>query len=113
MRTRGRSGAGGEHSPDEAGLLRAHPLFSAQLPQVELLTGHEVGNFAHTGNAREDLLAITAVHPLREAAVRHLLAEDRAAWSLIETLLAEGALRAVEYGGERFYLRPVDVRVVC
>ena len=97
----------GTYGPDEAGLVRAHQLFSAKLPKVELLTGHEVGNFAHTGNAREDLLAITAVHPMREAAVRYLLAEDHADWSLIETLLAEGALRAVEYGGERFYLRPV------
>jgi hypothetical protein len=76
------------------------------LPNVELLAGHEVGSFAHTGNTWADLLAITAVHPMREAAVRHLLAEDRADWSLIETLLAEDALKAVEYGGERFYLRP-------
>ena len=97
----------GTHGPDEAGLIRAHQIFSARLPKVELLTGHETGNFAHTGNAREDLLAITAVHPMREAAVRHLLAEDRADWSLIEALLAEGALKAVEYADERFYLRPV------
>ena len=97
----------GTHGPDQAGLIRAHQIFAQRLPHVELLTGHEVGHFAHTGNAREDLLAITAVHPLREAAVRHLLAEDRADWSLIETLLAKGALERVEYEGEQFYLRPV------
>ena len=96
----------GTHGPDETGLIRAHQIFAERLPHVELLTGHEIGHFAHTGNAREDLLAITAVHPLREAAVRHLLAEDRADWSLIETLLAEGALERVEYEGEQFYLRP-------
>lgn len=96
----------GTHGPDEAGLLRAHQIFAERLPHVELLTGHKVGNFAHTGNAREDLLAITAVHPMRESAVCHLLAEDHSDWSLIETLLAEGALKAVEYRGERFYLRP-------
>jgi wyosine [tRNA(Phe)-imidazoG37] synthetase (radical SAM superfamily) len=97
----------GTHSPDEAGLVRAYAAYAARLPRVELLTGHEVGDFAHTGDAREDLLAITAVHPMREAAVRRLLAEDGADWAVIEALLAADALRAVEHAGQRFYLRPV------
>jgi len=92
---------------DEAGLIRAHEIFAARLASVELLTGHEVGEFAHTGDARADLLAITAVHPMREADVRQLLADDGADWPLVEALVAEGVLRPAEYGGERFYLRPV------
>ena len=97
----------GTYSPDEPGLVRAYETYAARLPVVELLTGHEVGDFAHTGDAQEDLLAITAVHPMREAAVRRLLTEDGATWALIEALLAADALRAVEHAGERFYLRPV------
>jgi hypothetical protein len=77
------------------------------VPNVELLTGHEVGQFAHTGDAREDLLAITAVHPMRESDVHRLLAEDRADWQLIETLLASGELKKLWFEGENFYLRPV------
>lgn len=95
------------HGSDEAGLLRAHQIFAARLAHVELLTGHEVGQFAHTGDAREDLLAITAVHPMREDDVQRLLAEDGADWQLIETLLAAGELKALVFEGERFYLRPV------
>ena len=95
------------HGADHAGLVRAHEIFSARLPSVELLTGHEVGEFAHTGDARSDLLAITAVHPMREADVRRLLAKDRVDWSLVEDLLAEGVLKSADYDGERFYLRPV------
>lgn len=95
------------HGTDEAGLTRAHEIFSTRLPEVELLTGHETGTFAHTGNARDDLLAITAVHPMRESAVRRLVAEDHATWEVVEALLAEGALKAVEYAGEQFFLRPV------
>lgn len=97
----------GTRSPDDSGLVRAHEEYAGRLPKVELLTGHEVGDFAHTGDAREDLLAITAVHPMREAAVRRLLVQDSASWALIEELLAADALRAVEHAGERFYLRPV------
>lgn len=92
---------------DEAGLIRAHEIFAARLPSVELLTGHEVGEFAHTGDARSDMQAITAVHPMREGDVRHLLAKDQADWRLVEDLLAEGVLKSTDYDGEHFYLRPV------
>jgi wyosine [tRNA(Phe)-imidazoG37] synthetase (radical SAM superfamily) len=97
----------GTRGTDAAGLLRAHQIFTARLPRVELLTGHEVGEFAHTGDAREDLLAITAVHPMREDDVRQLLADDGADWALVEQLLGAGELLVAEYQGQAFYLRPV------
>jgi len=100
----------GVQGADEAGLIRAHEIFAAKGLSVELLVGQEVGHFAHTGDARKDLLGITAVHPMREAAVRRLLAEDKADWSVVEALLAEGALRAVDHEGERFYLRAAPRR---
>lgn len=95
------------HPTDEAGLIRAHKIFTDRLPSVELLTGHEVGEFAYTGDARSDLLAVTAVHPMREVDVRRLLAKDQAGWALVEDLLAEGVLKSTTYEGERYYLRPV------
>lgn len=95
------------HAPVEADLVRAYRLFCERLASVELLTGHEVGQFAHTGDARTDLLAVTAVHPMREAAVRQLLRQDRADWSLVEALLRDGLLESVDYQGERHFLRPV------
>jgi wyosine [tRNA(Phe)-imidazoG37] synthetase (radical SAM superfamily) len=97
----------GVRGTDPAGLVRGHEIFSAKGLSVELLVGHEVGHFAHTGDARADLLAITAVHPMRESAVRRLLAEDRADWRLVEALIAEGAIAAVDYQDERYFLRPV------
>ena len=98
----------GTRAPDEERLVRAHVLYSERLPDVELLLGHEVGAFAHTGDPLGDLLAITAVHPMREVAVRRLLAEDGASWQLVEQLLADGTLRAVEHAGTVFLLRPVS-----
>jgi wyosine [tRNA(Phe)-imidazoG37] synthetase (radical SAM superfamily) len=97
----------GTRAPDEAHLVRAHEAFAARLADVELLLGHEVGTFAHTGDALADLLAITAVHPMREVAVRRLLDEDGASWQLVERLLADGTLRTVDHAGTRFLLRPV------
>jgi hypothetical protein len=95
------------HATDEAGLTRAHELFAARLPAVELLTGHDSGEFAYTGDAQNDLLATTAVHPMREDDVRRLLERNGAAWQLVETLLREGKLKSISHAGERFFLRPV------
>lgn len=96
----------GTRGPDEPGLVRAHEVYSRRLPSVELLTGHEPGRFGHTGDAREDLLATTAVHPIREAAARELLAADSVGWDVVDALVAEGRLREVDYGGQRYLVRP-------
>lgn len=97
----------GVRGSDAAGLARAVRIFAERLAAVETLSGPETGRFAHTGDARDDLLAVTAVHPMREASVRELLAADRSDWSLVEELVAAGLLHVVEFEGERFYLRPL------
>jgi wyosine [tRNA(Phe)-imidazoG37] synthetase (radical SAM superfamily) len=53
----------------------AFQLFVKRLgnDRVEYLIGYEGNAFAFTGDVREDLLSITAVHPMREEAVRELL----------------------------------------
>lgn len=92
--------------PEEGALLRAHQIFADLLSRVELLIGHEGDAFAATGDPVADILSISAVHPLREDALRALLARDKADWSVVEALLREGRLLELEYRGYRFYLRP-------
>lgn len=58
-----------------------------------------------TGFAEADLLATTAVQPLREDAVEKLLHNDHAHWDVIHRLIAEGKLREVRYCGKRYYVR--------
>jgi wyosine [tRNA(Phe)-imidazoG37] synthetase (radical SAM superfamily) len=92
-------------APDEQTVTRAYEALAEALPNVELLIGYEGDAFAASGDARADLLSITAVHPLRESAVRELLARSGGEWEVVERLLREGLLRAVDYAGSRFYLR--------
>ena len=99
----------GTRAPDEATLNRAFQIFSAHLQRVELLAGYEGDAFAATGDAEADLLAITAVHPMREQAVRALLERCGAPWSLVQRLVGDGALRQVPYAGARFYVRRLPV----
>ncbi len=92
-------------APSEETILSAHRRLSEQVGRVECLTGYEGNAFATSGDAVGDLLSITAVHPMREDAVRELLARAGAGWCVVEELLAAGQLVRLDYEGQRFYLR--------
>jgi wyosine [tRNA(Phe)-imidazoG37] synthetase (radical SAM superfamily) len=91
--------------PTEEAVNRAYQCFAARLPRVELLTGFEGTEFGSSGVAAEDLLAVTAVHPLREDAALALLARAGAERIVLERLVREDALRPVVYQGHTFYVR--------
>jgi len=92
-------------APAEAVVNSAYQLLASRVPQVECLIGYEGDVFAFTGDIQHDLLSITAVHPMRESAVRSLLEKAQTEWQVVEQLVAEGKLAEMEYQGERFYLR--------
>lgn len=92
-------------APTAETLNMAFQHFREKLLDVEYLLGYEGNAFAWTGNIEDDLLRITAVHPMRSDAVQALLTKAQASWGVIEKLLHEEQLREVEYQGERFYLR--------
>ncbi|WP_461865462.1 radical SAM protein [Thermococcus sp.] len=97
----------------EETINRAFQTFEEALGEgkVEYLIGYEGNAFAFTGNIEEDLLSITAVHPMREEAVRKLLEKADADWSVVENLLKAGKLIRLEYNGKRFYMRRLKSRV--
>lgn len=95
----------GTRGPDEAVIVRAHQTLAALGIDVGLLTGYEGEDFAYGGNLRRDLLAIAAVHPLRESAVRALVNKAHADMGVVARLLESGELRRVVHEGEAFYLR--------
>ena len=89
----------------------AYQLFSERLGErVEYLIGYEGNAFASTGNVVEDILSITAVHPMREEALRELLRKNNADWGVVERLLEEGKLIRLNYRGETFYMRALKSR---
>lgn len=94
-------------SPSADTLTRAYEVFRGLAGQVELLMDYEGDDFALAGDPREDLLAITAVHPMREQAVTRLLRHEGLGDELVTDLLRRGELVAVTYGGFRYYVRPI------
>jgi len=95
----------GVTSPDEATVTRAWHDFAGQVGVVELLSSYEGDTFAPLDDPAAQLLAITAVHPMRESAVRATLLRAGADMSLAQQLLDSGELRQVMHDGERFFVR--------
>ena len=95
------------HAPDEATLNRIFQIIKQQVNHVELITGYEGNAFASTGNIAEDLLAITSVHPMREEAVKILLAKSGEDWGQVAQLINKGKLIQTEYDGQIFYVRHI------
>lgn len=95
------------HSPAEATINRIYQIVHQRVDHLELISGYEGNSFASTGDAAEDLLAITAVHPMREEAVRQLLKKTGTDWDIVEKLIAAGRLGETEYEGRKFYIRRI------
>jgi wyosine [tRNA(Phe)-imidazoG37] synthetase (radical SAM superfamily) len=95
----------GVKAPDSEKINEAWQIFNAMQIPTELLTGFEGTDAGYTGNAREDILNITAVHPLREDSVAELLQHDKADFSVIESLLQQNLIAVATYNHHVFYLR--------
>jgi wyosine [tRNA(Phe)-imidazoG37] synthetase (radical SAM superfamily) len=91
--------------PDEEAINLAYQILSERLADVEHLIGYEGNAFASTGEVEEDLLSITAVHPMREEAVAELLTRTGADWEAVRELVDTGQLLETEYEGRKFFVR--------
>lgn len=91
--------------PDEEVINMFYQIFNKKVKGMEYLIGEEGSAFAATGNVAEDLLSITAVHPMREEAVKEFLARAHADASIVQQLIARKLLFETEYENKKFYLR--------
>jgi len=88
---------------EEAKIRFAEQVFSSMIKEVQVLL-EERGKFGYAQKSIEDLLGITAVHPMEKKAVERFLEEIGEDWGLIERLIKQGKLKELEYQGRRFYL---------
>jgi wyosine [tRNA(Phe)-imidazoG37] synthetase (radical SAM superfamily) len=95
--------------PDPEKLNRAWQIFTSENINTELLTGFEGSDTGFTGNIYEDILNITAVHPLREDTLLKLLEKDNADFQIVESLINQKLIRQTFYKGKKFYLREYHI----
>ena len=98
----------GIHAPDADQLNHIYQTVNRSIPEVELLTGYEGNAFASSGDPAKDLLAITAVHPMRKEAIQTLLKKTKTNWTIVQELIEGNKLREIEYNGNIFYLRSYE-----
>jgi wyosine [tRNA(Phe)-imidazoG37] synthetase (radical SAM superfamily) len=91
--------------PGEDVVNRAYQLIGQKVDQVEYLIGYEGNAFAFTGDVEQDLLSITAVHPMRRDAVDGFLNVAGANWAIVQRLIAQRRLVETDYDGQTFYVR--------
>ncbi len=91
--------------PDAGSLQKILEAISKKVPFVDLLFESEASDFISTGNIIEDILSITAVHPIREVALRKMIKQAGAGWSVVEDLITTRKITCLYYREEKFYLR--------
>ncbi len=90
---------------DELAVTLAYDIFTNYNLSAELLTAYEGNAFASSGNFEEDILSITAVHPMRKAAVMQLLERSYATDERLKLLIDKGLIEKINYNNQEYYLR--------
>lgn len=91
--------------PDAGKLNTAWQIFSKKGINTELLTGFEGSETGSSGNIYEDILNITAVHPLREDSLLRLLEKNSADFGIVESLISQKLIKTVMYLDKKFFIR--------
>ena len=92
-------------------VTRAWDIFNNKLIRTELLTGFEGTDTGYTGNIYDDILNITAVHPLREDSMLKLLQKNNADFQVIDSLIKQRLIRSTIYNGNKYYLREYHLHI--
>ena len=96
--------------PDTKRLNIVWQTFTQNNITTELLTGFEGSDTGFTGNIYEDILNITAVHPLREDSMRSLLEKDNAEFQVVESLLKQKLIKSTTYKGKKYFIREYHIK---
>lgn len=80
-------------------------IFDKRIPFGALLFDTEGSDFISTGNIKDDICSITAVHPLFDDALRTIILRAGENWSIVDDLVADGTIVPLKYRGEIFYCR--------
>lgn len=91
--------------PDEHVLNAFYQTVKRHFENVRYQMQYEGNTFASSGKVEEDILGITAVHPMRKDAVENYLAKTGADWSKVQKLIDQHLLLETTYDGHVFYVR--------
>jgi len=91
--------------PEPESITAAYAIFTKESLNDETLTGYESSGFVVTDNPVEEILEITAVHPMRSDAVKDVLNRFGVGEDVLPQQPKEGTIRKVHYEGWDYYIR--------
>lgn len=97
----------GVAGPTEETLRNAYDLFRQKGMQPECITGDEGDSFYFTDDVVNDLLSISAVHPVREDVILNLFKKRNLDSTVIDQLIDKQMISSYVYEGKRFYKRNI------
>jgi wyosine [tRNA(Phe)-imidazoG37] synthetase (radical SAM superfamily) len=95
----------GIEAAGETTIAEAYHVFQEEGLRSELLTGYEGDAFASSGNFIQDLLSITAVHPMRNDAVMKLMLQTNETEEVLNRLITEGQIQKIHFQNQDYFLR--------
>lgn len=101
----------GTFPADETAVTLAYEIFTHHKLSAELLTGYEGNAFASSGNFADDILSITAVHPMRKDAVKQLMAKSNAPAESLDLLISSGLIEKISYNRQDYFLRKFSHKI--
>ncbi|MDA3882728.1 MAG: radical SAM protein [Bacteroidales bacterium] len=97
-------------APSEQIVTKVFQQFVNQGINTELLIGFEGTNAGSSGNAYEDILNMSAVHPIRDDTMEELLRKNEASYDIVDSMLYNNLLRKVHHDSHPFYIRQFHVK---
>lgn len=91
--------------PAKSRLQKAFEIFTGYGLKTELLIEFEGDEVGLSGNAFEDILDISAVHPIREDVALKILKGNPSGKYALESLISEQLIKVVTYQGKKYYVR--------
>lgn len=85
-------------------------IFSQRRIYSELILGFEGTNTGYTGNAEDDILSISSVHPIREDTMLELLNKNNASFEIVNKLKDEGMIEEAIFKSKKFYIRKRNLK---
>jgi wyosine [tRNA(Phe)-imidazoG37] synthetase (radical SAM superfamily) len=92
-------------SPDKATLSRLSQYVKDTVPRSEMLCRSEGSVFDGTGEVKEALMGILAVHPMTAAAVIDFLKKKREGKDTLRGMVDNKLVHPVDFGGTTFYVK--------
>ena len=91
--------------PSEENLNNAYQIYSSLISEVELIVYNEGTDFYYSSDAKQELLSILAVHPMRKDAVEEFLSKSNSDVALIHHLMENNLIQEVEYRSNFYYVK--------